>query len=68
MPQTQTITVEEAGRRLGVSRNTAYEAARDGTIPTIKLGRRLVVPVIAFEKLLDRGQVATATLDERRPK
>jgi excisionase family DNA binding protein len=61
MSEPQTITVEEAGRRLGVSRNTAYAAARDGTIPTIRLGHRLVVPIIALQKLLDGGQVATAT-------
>ena len=49
-----TISVEEAGRRLGVSRNTAYEAAGRGEIPTIKIGRRLLVPLVAFERLLDQ--------------
>ena len=39
-----TLTVEEAGRLLGVSRGLAYEAARRGEIPTIRLGRRLLVP------------------------
>ena len=39
-----TMTVEEAGQLLGISRNTAYLAVRDGTIPTIRLARRLVVP------------------------
>lgn len=52
--QRRTISVEEAARRLGVSRNTAYEAAGRGEIPTIKIGRRLLVPVIAFERMLDR--------------
>lgn len=47
-----TISVEEAGRRLGVSRNTAYEAAARGEIPTIRIGRRLLVPVAPFERLL----------------
>ncbi len=39
-----TLTVEEAGKLLGVSRGLAYEAARRGEIPTIRLGRRLLVP------------------------
>ncbi len=52
--QRRTISVEEAGRRLGVSRNTAYEAAGRGEIPTIRIGRRMLVPVIAFERLLDQ--------------
>ncbi|WP_238273360.1 helix-turn-helix domain-containing protein [Methylobacterium cerastii] len=50
----RTISVEEAGRRLGVSRNTAYEAAGRGEIPTIRIGRRMLVPVLAFERLLDQ--------------
>ena len=39
-----TMSVEEAGRLLGIGRGTAYRAARDGQIPTLRLGRRLVVP------------------------
>lgn len=47
-----TITVEEAGRLLGISRGSAYQAAREGTLPTIRLGRRLVVPVERLKKML----------------
>lgn len=39
-----TLSVEEAGRLLGISRGLAYEAARRGELPTIRLGRRLLVP------------------------
>ncbi len=42
----------EAANRLGLSRNTAYEAAARGEIPTIRIGRRLLVPIAAFEKML----------------
>jgi excisionase family DNA binding protein len=51
-PSAKTISVEEAGRWLGVSRNTAYEAAGRGEIPTIRIGRLLRVPVAPFERLL----------------
>lgn len=44
MTEALTITVEEAARLLGVSRGLAYQAARDGQLPTIRLGRRLLVP------------------------
>jgi excisionase family DNA binding protein len=47
-----TVTVEEAGRLLGVSRNSAYELARTGQLPTLRLGRRLLVPKAALEKML----------------
>lgn len=47
-----TLTVEEAAEILGVSRNSAYALARIGELPTIRLGRRLVVPKAALERLL----------------
>jgi excisionase family DNA binding protein len=48
-----TVSVEEAGRILGISRGAAYTYARDGSIPTIRLGKRLLVPKAALDKLLD---------------
>jgi excisionase family DNA binding protein len=52
------MTVPEAGRLLGISRNLSYRAARLGDIPTIKVGRRKVVPIEAFEAMLrDAKQV-----------
>jgi excisionase family DNA binding protein len=43
-------TVPEAGRLLGLSRNGSYEAAKRGDIPTIRIGRLLVVPKARFHK------------------
>lgn len=48
-----TMTVEEAAAALNISRGLAYEAARDGGIPTIRIGRRLLVSRRALEKLLE---------------
>ena len=47
-----TYTVEEAAQLLGLSRNTAYELAKVGQLPTIRLGKRLLVPKQALERLL----------------
>jgi len=47
-----TITVPEAGRVLGIGRDAAYAAAERGEIPTLRLGRRLVVPVPKLLALL----------------
>jgi excisionase family DNA binding protein len=58
MPRTaerETLTVPQAGRRLGISRNLAYEAARRGEIPTIRIGRLLLVPKVEFDRLLQRS-------------
>lgn len=40
-----TLTVEEAGRVLGVGRSTAYELVRTGDLECLRLRRRIVVPV-----------------------
>jgi excisionase family DNA binding protein len=47
-----TMSVPEAGRLLGLSRNSAYEAARRHEIPVLRFGRKLRVPRAAFERLL----------------
>lgn len=63
-----TISVIEAGRRLGIAKNTAYEAARRGEIPIIRIGRRIVVPLAAFEAMLavkSKSQIAAAELVRR---
>ncbi|GJE48426.1 hypothetical protein GOFOIKOB_1456 [Methylobacterium tardum] len=48
----KTISIDEAAAWLGISRNGAYEAAKRGEIPTIKIGRLLKVPVVPFERML----------------
>lgn len=42
-----TISVPDAGKLFfGLARNAAYEAARSGDIPTVKIGGRIMVPVV----------------------
>ena len=48
----EVYTVPEVGKLLGINRNLAYEMARQGQIPTIKLGRRLVCPKVAVDRWL----------------
>jgi excisionase family DNA binding protein len=48
-----TLTVEEAATMLGISRAFAYEAVNRGEIPSIRIGRRVLVPRAALERLVD---------------
>jgi excisionase family DNA binding protein len=48
----RTVTVAEAAEVLGISRNGAYEAAKRGEIPTVKVGRLVLVPKDALDRLL----------------
>jgi excisionase family DNA binding protein len=51
-PRGRVITVAEVAALLRISRGSAYEAAKRGEIPTIRIGRRLLVPREGFERLL----------------
>ncbi len=50
-----TISVDEAAERLGICRAYAYRKAREGNIPSIKLGRRILVPVAQLEERVRQG-------------
>ncbi len=52
-----TMTVTECAKRLGIGRNSAYEGVSRGEIPVIRVGKRLLVPKAALERLLLVGQV-----------
>ena len=47
-----TLSVEECAKRLGIGRNSAYEAVARGEIPVIRVGKRLLVPKAQLDKLL----------------
>lgn len=53
--ETPTVTVPQAGEILGISRGSAYEAAKRGEIPTIRCGRRILVPTAKLLELLGSG-------------
>jgi excisionase family DNA binding protein len=49
------ITVEEAGRALGVSRSTVWRLIQRGEIPSVRRGGRRLVPADAARKRPRRG-------------
>jgi excisionase family DNA binding protein len=66
MAKRLTMTIPEAGKQLGVGRNQAYQAAKAGQIPTIRIGKRLLVPVSALEnKLLSASDSAAKDPEQR---
>lgn len=62
-----TVTVEQAAKLLGLSRGSAYALARNGGLPTIRLGRRLLVPTKAIHRMLDAAGLGGLTLSEEPP-
>jgi excisionase family DNA binding protein len=45
-------SIAEAAAMLGVGRTLAYAMAQSGELPTVRLGRRVVVPRAQLEQLL----------------
>ena len=55
MSERLTLTVEEAGELLGISRAHAYELFARNELPCVRLGRRVLVPRKALDALLDEA-------------
>ena len=49
------VSVKEAAKMLGLSRASAYEAVRTGQIPSLRFGKRIVVPRAALNKMLSQA-------------
>ena len=61
MPEDRpTVSVPEAGAAFGLGYTASYEAAKRGDLPTIRLGRRLVVPTATLRRMLGLDTVDAA--------
>lgn len=47
-----TYTVPEAARKLGIGVNSAYKAATNGELPTVRIGDRILVPRVALDAMM----------------
>jgi len=50
-----TLTVSEVAHLLGLSWGATYEAVRTGQIPSIRIGRRIIIPRVALAKMLEEA-------------
>lgn len=55
MEQTLTLSVPQAASLLGLSTNHAWRLVQAGELPSIRLGRRVLVPRAALVELVDRA-------------
>jgi excisionase family DNA binding protein len=67
----ETVSVEFAAARLGLSRGKAYELARQNAlpVPVLRFGRKMAIPARALDRVLmvdeSAGQSSGATGAER---
>ena len=52
-PDRLTMSVEEAGKLLGIGRSSAYGAIRRGELPSFKISRRILVPRSALLRKIE---------------
>ena len=52
LPDKPMFSVEEVAAILGVGRGTAYQCARSGEIPSLRLGHRILIPRAALARML----------------
>lgn len=52
------LKVQEAAKVLRIGRDTAYELVRSHQIPSISLGRRIVIPTAKLFEFLSEGGVS----------
>jgi excisionase family DNA binding protein len=57
-PERRVVTVGEAAAILQISRGAAYQAVKTKELPSIRIGRRLLVPIVALERLLGSATAA----------
>ncbi|WP_270886879.1 helix-turn-helix domain-containing protein [Pedococcus sp. 5OH_020] len=62
-----TFTVIEAAEALGIGRGLAYEMVRQGHLPSLRLGRRIVVPAASLEALLEQAATSSKRLPPIAP-
>lgn len=48
----QTFSVEDASKLLGISRSSAFQAAGNGQLPVIRIGKRMLVSRMVLEQML----------------
>lgn len=49
------LTPNEVARLLRIGRSTCYEGIRQGVIPSLRIGRRILVPKGALLKMLEQA-------------
>ena len=56
----KTYTVREVAGLLGVNHKGIYDAVAENHIPHVKIGRRILIPRVAFDRWLENSHDQTA--------
>lgn len=59
------LTPVEAAKLLRIGRGTAYEQIRCGAIPSIRMGRKILIPRAALLKMLEQAKGNVTPMREK---
>jgi excisionase family DNA binding protein len=60
------FTVDEVARILRIGRISAYQAIERGDVPSIRIGRRILIPRMALEQMLSRPELSDSISSSTR--
>lgn len=53
--ETLTLTIPQVSEILGISRGLAYQLARSGQLPVLRLGNRMLMSRIRLDEFIKKG-------------
>lgn len=53
--ETLTLTIPQVAKILGISRGLAYQLARSGKLPVLRLGNRMLMSRIRLDEFIKKG-------------
>lgn len=62
------LTVHEVAKILRIGRISAYQAIERGEVPSIRIGRRILVPRMALEQVLNRFSIPKSAINNLPPR
>ncbi len=62
-----TVTVVEAAKILGIGRALAYQAAATGELPTVRVGKRILVPLARLQLMLESEPLLQPETKQKGP-
>jgi excisionase family DNA binding protein len=62
------LTVHEVAKILRIGRISAYQAIERGEVPAIRIGRRILVPRMALEQVLNRFSTPKSAVNNLPPR
>ncbi len=62
-----TVSIDQCAKQLGIAKGTAYRLAHMGRLPVLRLGKRMLVPKAALERMLQEVDVLDDQESPRKP-